>query len=192
MHVQLLLILRELTSLRQSGILDWDSNDNAENGYTKARNVKKALAMLEKAEKLISSSERQDYEYLITQYAALWRKDNIRITNFLISAYTRNGLVDKAESIINSVILKGGKPDASTWYYLARGYLDQDQAEKTVESMRKALPVSGPPFRLDGDKYDVEGAREYTRLLVGVEEFLRLLEETPEIMGSKCKSTSAS
>ncbi|KAM1109329.1 hypothetical protein EV1_008840 [Malus domestica] len=209
--------------------MDWDSYTNAANGYTKTQNVKKALAMLEKAEKLIPSSKRKRgaYEYLMTQYAALGEKDSvmrlwelykkhlkiynrgyisiitsvlkvgdiesaekiydewesknltpdIRIPNFLISAYTKKGLVDKAESIINRIVLKGGKPDAKTWYYLAKGYLNHDQTEKTVESMRKALSVvEGSRWTPDRDvvaacmtymkqKADVEGSEEFIRLL---------------------------
>ncbi|CAN6561844.1 unnamed protein product [Malus baccata var. baccata] len=214
-------------------LMDWDSYSNVAISYKKAGNVEKALAMLERSEKLMSSSKRKRgaYEYLMTQYAALGQKDRVMrlweqykkhmkiynrgyisimtsvlkigdiesaekiydewessnlsfdicIPNFLIGAYTRKGLVDKAlvdkaESIVNRVIQKGEKPDARSWHYLARGYLDHDQFEKTVELTRKALSVEGSRWTPDGhvvaacmeymkQKADVEGAEEFIRLL---------------------------
>ncbi|CAN6697098.1 unnamed protein product [Malus baccata var. baccata] len=214
-------------------LMDWDSYSNVAISYKTAGNVEKALAMLERSEKLMSSSKRKRgaYEYLMTQYAALGQKDRVMrlwelykkhmkiynrgyisimtsvlkigdiesaekiydewessnlsfdicIPNFLIGAYTRKGLVDKAlvdkaESIVNRVIQKGEKPDARSWHYLARGYLDHDQIEKTVELTRKALSVEGSRWTPDGhvvaacmeymkQKADVEGAEEFIRLL---------------------------
>ncbi|KAK9921564.1 hypothetical protein M0R45_030069 [Rubus argutus] len=168
------------------GLLDWTNYAVAANGYAKAGDVDKALAMLKKSEQLIPCSKRQRgaYEYLMTQYAVLGKKDNtlrlwkhykeqmkvynrgyiciitslvkigdiesaekifeewdsaklhydIRIPNSFIGAYTRKGLLDKAEAIINRIISKGEKPSPTAWNYLARGYLDHDQIEKAVES----------------------------------------------------------
>ncbi|XP_062003898.1 pentatricopeptide repeat-containing protein At2g20710, mitochondrial-like [Rosa rugosa] len=59
-------------------LLDWINYAVAANGYTKAGAVDKALAMLKRSEEQIPSSKRQRgaYQYLMTQYAVLGKKDN--------------------------------------------------------------------------------------------------------------------
>lgn len=210
------------------GLLDWTNYAVAANGYAKAGDVDKALAMLKKSEQLIPSSKRQRgaYEYLMTQYAVLGKKDNtlrlwkhykelmkvynrgyiciitslvkigdiesaekifeewdsaklhydIRIPNSLIGAYTRKGLLDKAEAIINRIISKGEKPSPTAWNYLARGYLDHDQIEKAVESTTKAVLAALPGWKPDKDV--VVACLEHFRTkadLGGAEEFIKLL-----------------
>ncbi|KAK9921563.1 hypothetical protein M0R45_030068 [Rubus argutus] len=61
------------------GHLDWISYAVVANAYIKGGNEDKALAMLKKCEELIPSAERQReaYEYLMPQYAALGKKDNV-------------------------------------------------------------------------------------------------------------------
>jgi pentatricopeptide repeat protein len=68
---------------------------------------------------------------------------DIHIPNFLIDAYSRKGLVEKAETLIDRAISKGGEPNAKTWYHLATGYLQNGQTLKAVEAMKKAVVVSG-------------------------------------------------
>ncbi|KAG6743921.1 hypothetical protein POTOM_052625 [Populus tomentosa] len=68
---------------------------------------------------------------------------DIHIPNFLIDAYSRKGLVEKAETLIDRAISKGGEPNAKTWYHLATGYLQNGQTLKAVETMKKAVVVSG-------------------------------------------------
>ncbi|XP_061955630.1 uncharacterized protein LOC133677567 [Populus nigra] len=68
---------------------------------------------------------------------------DIHIPNFLIDAYSRKGLVEKAERLIDRAISEGGEPNAKTWYHLATGYLQNGQTLKAVEAMKKAVVVSG-------------------------------------------------
>ncbi|CAB4286951.1 unnamed protein product [Prunus armeniaca] len=174
--------------------VNWTNYSVAANGYVKVGNVEKALEMLEKSEKLISSSERQRaaYEHLITQYAVLGKKMiaekiyeewesrkltfDIRILNHLLGAYARRGLFDKAEAFLNRVILKGGKPDTWSWFTLARLYLEDNQIERAVELMRRALSTEGLQWihekgvlavclRHMKKRADLEGAEEFIRQL---------------------------
>ncbi|KAJ0028139.1 hypothetical protein Pint_36277 [Pistacia integerrima] len=62
---------------------------------------------------------------------------DFRIPNFLIGSYCRKGLLQKAESLIGKAILKGEKPDWKTWFYMATGYLKNNQTLVAVEAMRK-------------------------------------------------------
>ncbi|XP_024190339.1 pentatricopeptide repeat-containing protein At2g20710, mitochondrial-like [Rosa chinensis] len=81
-----------------------------------------------------------------------------------------------AEAIIARVILKGARPDAKSWYSLAKVHPDHDQTEKGVELTRKALLAVQPGWKTNKDvlaaclnylikKPDPEGAKEYRKLL---------------------------
>ncbi|KAK1554281.1 hypothetical protein Q3G72_010050 [Acer saccharum] len=75
-----------------------------------------------------------------------WESENslydIRIPNFMIGAYCRRGLMEKAETFMDRIISKGGKLNEFSWYYLAKGYLHNNQPQKVVEKMKEAIAVS--------------------------------------------------
>ncbi|KDP21919.1 hypothetical protein JCGZ_03057 [Jatropha curcas] len=73
---------------------------------------------IETAEKIFEEWECRNLSY------------DIRIPNFLIGAYCRKGLLGSAETLVDRVVSKGGKPNAFTWYYLATGYLQNDELLK--------------------------------------------------------------
>ncbi|KAK1554279.1 hypothetical protein Q3G72_021879 [Acer saccharum] len=74
-----------------------------------------------------------------------WESENslydIQIPNFLIGAYCRRGLMEKAESFVDRIISKGGKLDQKTLHFLATGYLQNNQTQKAVEKMKEAITV---------------------------------------------------
>lgn len=101
---------------------------------------------------------------------------DIRILNHLLGAYARRCLFDKAEAFLNRVILKGGKPYTWSWFTLARLYLEDNQIERAVELMRRALSTEGPQWmhekgvlavclRHMKKRADLEGAEEFIRQL---------------------------
>ncbi|KDP21920.1 hypothetical protein JCGZ_03058 [Jatropha curcas] len=83
---------------------DWSSYSAAATGYRKAGLLDKALEMLKKSERLITSERRNTtYEILITQYAAIGKKDEVlRIWEL----YKKNKKVYNKGyvSVINSVL----------------------------------------------------------------------------------------
>lgn len=208
-------------------VLDWTIYAVAANGYTKAGDGEKALAMLSKSEGLVTAKKRSSaFDYLLTQYAAIGKKDevkrlwelykkkekvfnrgyiafltsllrlddiesaekifeeweareltyDIRIPNFLVGYYCRKGLMEKAETLLNRLILKGVKPDAKSYYHLATGYFSINQPEKAVEAMSEAISACRPRWKPSKEslaacleylkgKGDVEGAEEFLKLL---------------------------
>ncbi|KAK1563811.1 hypothetical protein Q3G72_033233 [Acer saccharum] len=74
-----------------------------------------------------------------------WESENsnydTRIPNFLIDAYCRRGLMEKAETFMDRIISMGGKLDEFSWYFLATGYLQNNQPQKAVEKMKEAIAV---------------------------------------------------
>lgn len=116
---------------------------------------------IENAERIFEEWESKDLSF------------DIRIPNFLIGAYCRKGLLEKAETLYNRVIEKGGKPDAKTWRYLAMGYLHHNHMQKAVEATKEEISLAGswwkPTMNLAScleylkGKEDLEGAEEIIR-----------------------------
>lgn len=131
---------------------------------------------LESAERIFEELESQNLSH------------DIRIANFLIGAYCRKGLVQKAETLMDRVIIKGGKPDSRTWFYLANGYLWNNQTAKVVEAMNNALMIYQGGWKLNKeclysclihfkDEKDMEGAEKFIKLLRDKEIISEDLEE---------------
>uniref|UniRef100_A0A0A9ER47 Uncharacterized protein n=1 Tax=Arundo donax TaxID=35708 RepID=A0A0A9ER47_ARUDO len=47
---------------------------------------------------------------------------DFRLTNLVVDAYCREGLVVKAVALVDEAIEKGRTPYANTWYRLASGF----------------------------------------------------------------------
>uniref|UniRef100_A0A0E0M9D2 Thioredoxin domain-containing protein n=1 Tax=Oryza punctata TaxID=4537 RepID=A0A0E0M9D2_ORYPU len=62
-----------------------------------------------------------------------------RLINLLLTAYCKEGLMEKAEALVDQFIKKGRTPFANTWYKLAGGYFKVGQASKAVDLTKKAL-----------------------------------------------------
>lgn len=105
-----------------------------------------------------------------------------QLPNFLITAYCKKGLLEKAESIVNRLIANGKEPNASTWSRMTLGYIKDNQMEKVAETMKKAILASHPGWKpnvavlasfleyLEG-KGDVDTAEEIKRLLLEISHF---------------------
>lgn len=134
---------------------------------------------IDSAEKIFNEWDSRELNY------------DIRVPNYLMGAFCRKGLMEKAETLVNRVMVKGGKPNAKMYYSLATGYLQINQAEKGVEAMKKAILVSGPWWKPSKEslaacleylktKGDVEAAEEFISLfrdknLVSVDIYDRLV-----------------
>ncbi|OVA14938.1 Pentatricopeptide repeat [Macleaya cordata] len=102
---------------------------------------------------------------------------DFRVPNLLIFAYCKKGHLEKAEKMVNEAVERGKKPFSNTWDSLATGYLEDNQIQKAVETMKKSILASHPRWKpnrvtlaaclefLKG-KGDVEGAQEFVKLLL--------------------------
>ncbi|XWS59315.1 hypothetical protein CRYUN_Cryun08bG0111400 [Craigia yunnanensis] len=101
---------------------------------------------------------------------------DIRIPNFLLGAYSRKGLLEKFETFVNRIILKGGKPNFMSWYYFAMALLRENEMEKAVEAMMEAILISVSWWKPDEEslaaclKYlkgegDMDKAEKFIKLL---------------------------
>uniref|UniRef100_A0A0A0LV44 Pentacotripeptide-repeat region of PRORP domain-containing protein n=1 Tax=Cucumis sativus TaxID=3659 RepID=A0A0A0LV44_CUCSA len=98
---------------------------------------------------------------------------DLRIPNLLVDAYCRAGLMEKAEVLLNEMVIVRRKFSVESWCYLASGYLQKDQLPQAVETLKLAASVC--PSRLnyvkeilaaflDG-KQDVEETEKVVNLL---------------------------
>ncbi|XP_031283144.1 pentatricopeptide repeat-containing protein At2g20710, mitochondrial-like [Pistacia vera] len=105
--------------------------------------------------------------------------NDIRIPNFLIGSYCRKGLLHKAESLISKAKLKGEKPNCKTWFYMATGYLKNNQTLEAVEAMKEALVVCRNKWKPSKEHLasSLTFLNNGVENIVGVEKFINLLRE---------------
>ncbi|PIA55318.1 hypothetical protein AQUCO_00800211v1 [Aquilegia coerulea] len=117
-------------------------------------------------------------EKILEEWEAGHSSFDFRVRNRLISAYCNNGLLEKAELLINKAIEKGEKPYPNTWDILASGYIKANKMPKAVEAMKAAFLASKPGWKPYRDNLaaclvylkqqgDVEKTEELLRLLGG-------------------------
>ncbi|KAK4759268.1 hypothetical protein SAY87_022399 [Trapa incisa] len=64
-----------------------------------------------------------------------------RIANLLMSWYVKEGNLEKAESMLDSMIELGGKPNSSTWEILAEGHLKEQRIGESLSCFKEAFAV---------------------------------------------------
>ncbi|XAR66457.1 hypothetical protein NMG60_11012708 [Bertholletia excelsa] len=100
---------------------------------------------------LLKFNDIEGIEKLFREWEMKGLSYDFRIPNFLIDAYCRNRLLEKAEALIYKGINKGGKPLDTTWYLLAGGYLEDNQFPKAVEALKNAIAAHLPGSYLRPD-----------------------------------------
>lgn len=95
---------------------------------------------------LMKFDDREGAEQIFEEWESRGLSYDFRIPNFLIGAYCRNGLLHKAEALINRGLSKGGVPSVITWCHLASGYIHDDEVSKAIEALDKAISICPPKF----------------------------------------------
>ena len=75
-----------------------------------------------------------------------WESGNtcfdVRIPNGMVSAYCKNGMLEKAEAYVRRLLKRDGKLDGRIWDRLAHGYYKYNDMDKAVLTMKKAMLAS--------------------------------------------------
>lgn len=66
---------------------------------------------------------------------------DIRVSNVILGAYMRNGMIEKAESLHLHTLKKGGRPNYKTWEILVEGYVKSQKMDKAVIALKKAFAM---------------------------------------------------
>ncbi|KDP41442.1 hypothetical protein JCGZ_15849 [Jatropha curcas] len=69
-----------------------------------------------------------------------WKYD-IRVSNVLLGAYVRNGMINKAESLHLHTLERGGCPNYKTWEILMEGWVKSQKMDKAIIAMKEAFSM---------------------------------------------------
>ncbi|KAJ0028325.1 hypothetical protein Pint_36301 [Pistacia integerrima] len=125
---------------------------------------------------LLKSDDIESAKKIFDEWESVNEFYDIRILNCLIGAYSRKGLFQEAENLIDGAKLKGGKPNQTTWIHMAIGYFQHNETQKAVVAMEEALvicKIGWKPREVNFSaclKYyigegDIEGAEKFIKLL---------------------------
>ncbi|KAL2339971.1 hypothetical protein Fmac_007911 [Flemingia macrophylla] len=70
------------------------------------------------------------------------QKYDTRVSNVLLGAYVRNGLLEEAESLLLHTLQKGGCPNYKTWEILIEGYVNVQKMDEVIIAMKRALALT--------------------------------------------------
>ncbi|KAM3343627.1 pentatricopeptide repeat-containing protein, mitochondrial [Capsicum galapagoense] len=95
---------------------------------------------------LMKFDDIEGVEQIFEEWESRGLSYDFRIPNILIGAYCKNGVLRKAEALIDRGLPKGGVPSVITWCHLASGYIHEDQVSKAIEALNKAISICPPKF----------------------------------------------
>ncbi|KAK4372275.1 hypothetical protein RND71_007659 [Anisodus tanguticus] len=88
---------------------------------------------------LVKLGDMREAERIFAEWESQCRMYDIRVSNILLGGYMRNELVEKAESLHNRTLEKGGCPNSKTWEILAEGWIRSQQMDKAIDALRSGL-----------------------------------------------------
>ncbi|XP_054797189.1 pentatricopeptide repeat-containing protein At5g27460 [Prosopis cineraria] len=88
---------------------------------------------------LVKLGDIKEAEQIFMEWESNCQNYDIRVSNVLLGAYMRNGMLEKAESLHRHVLERGGRPNYKTWEILVEGYVKKQEMDKAVITMRRAL-----------------------------------------------------
>lgn len=113
---------------------------------------------------ILKFDDIENAEKIYEEWEAGDLSKDIRVSNFLISFYCKNDLVEKAEALMESLKSKNWeKANASTWCWMSFAYVKSNQMLKAVKSMESSLVLHYPGSRWKLDKKSTEMCLKYLK-----------------------------
>ncbi|MED6220575.1 hypothetical protein PIB30_046120 [Stylosanthes scabra] len=78
---------------------------------------------------------------IFTEWESNCKKYDIRVSNVLLGAYMRKGLIEDAELLHAHTLEKGGCPNYKTWEILIEGFVKSQKMDKAIVAMKRALTM---------------------------------------------------
>ncbi|KAK7282861.1 hypothetical protein RIF29_11951 [Crotalaria pallida] len=78
---------------------------------------------------------------IFTEWESNCHKYDIRVSNVLLGAYVRNGLIEEAESLHIHTLERGGCPNYKTWEILIEGFVKSQKMDEAIIAMKRALAL---------------------------------------------------
>lgn len=92
---------------------------------------------------LIRLGDIEGAEQLYSEWLSVRPTNNPRIVNLLMTYYARNGLLVKAEALLDQMVELGGKPNSGTWEILAEGHIREEKVSEALSCLKEAVSVRG-------------------------------------------------
>lgn len=80
-------------------------------------------------------------ERVFMEWESNCRTYDIRVSNVLLGAYVRNGLINKAESLHLHTLERGGCPNYKTWEILTEGWVKGQKMDKAIIAVKQAFSM---------------------------------------------------
>ncbi|PNX92452.1 pentatricopeptide repeat-containing protein at5g27460-like protein [Trifolium pratense] len=90
---------------------------------------------------LVKLGDMAQAKRIFREWESNCQKYDIRVSNVLLGAYVRNGLIEEAESLHLHTLQKGGCPNYKTWEILIEGYVNRQKMDEAIIAMKRALAM---------------------------------------------------
>lgn len=89
---------------------------------------------------LVKTNDIKAAEAIYSEWEVVSATRKIKVSNIMLSGYTQNGAMDKAQMFHDNAVKKGSSPNYITWELLARGYLSQEnQLGEVLNCLKEAF-----------------------------------------------------
>jgi pentatricopeptide repeat protein len=90
---------------------------------------------------LVKLGELDEAEKLLLEWDLSGNVYDFRVPNVLLIGYSKNGMIEKAETMLRSMVEKGKNPIPNSWAIIAAGYVDKENMEKAFQCMKEAFAL---------------------------------------------------
>ena len=90
---------------------------------------------------MVKLGDLVEAERIFMEWESSCRNYDIRVSNILLGAYVRNGMIDEAESLHLRTLERGGCPNYKTWEILTEGWVKSQNMDKAISAMRKGCAM---------------------------------------------------
>ncbi|PIA26904.1 hypothetical protein AQUCO_08600053v1 [Aquilegia coerulea] len=96
---------------------------------------------------LVRLDDLEEAEKLLKEWESSGNSYDFRVPNVLLIAYSKKGLVEKAEALLTGITEKGKIPIPNSWGILAGGYAKKCEMENALRCMKMAFSVSNGSWK---------------------------------------------
>ncbi|KAF7822727.1 pentatricopeptide repeat-containing protein [Senna tora] len=90
---------------------------------------------------LLKLGDFEETKRLVEEWESSGNIYDFRVPNILLVAYSRKGMIEKAETMLRSMVDKGKTPTPNSWAIIAYGCVAKQEMEKAFQCMNEAVAV---------------------------------------------------
>jgi pentatricopeptide repeat protein len=93
---------------------------------------------------LVKLDEISEAEDLLKEWESSNNVLDFQVPNVMLTGYCQKGLLDKAEALLDSFLIKGKMPPSTSWAIVAIGYTEKGDVARAYELTKNALYMYAP------------------------------------------------